>query len=212
MPRCEISPLLFRATQLGGSAHTVTSLIEIGVIVRSPCAISHIVGAIVVHIHVSRSQIEVVERIEHGAAAGSVAVACIHIIERNVDVQLVVEQRIALTQRECITIVRIVWHHAVGMGIGIREIGANLFGAAAHAHRVVPRHAGFKEVDDVVLGIIAKLSASVSQLFGGHVGHFLAPAFGSERAGSQVQSSTINILNLWLGECFLKCDIRVHRD
>ena len=212
MPCCEISPLLSRTAQLGGSAHAITSLVEVGVVIRCPCAISHIIGAIVVHIHISRSQIEVVERIEHGAAAWTVAVACIHIVERHVDVELVVEQRIALTKRECITVVRVVWHHAVGMGIGIREIGANLLGTAAHAHRVVPCHAGLKEIGNVVLGKVAKLGTLISQLLGGHVSHLLAPAFGREGAGCQVQGCAINILDFWLGKCLLKCHIRVHRD
>ena len=117
-----------------------------------------------------------------------------------------------MTKRECITVVRVVWHHAVGMGIGIREIGANLLGAAAHAHRVVPCHAGLKEIGNVVLGKVAKLGTLISQLLGGHVSHLLAPAFGREGAGSQVQSCTINILDFWLCECLLKCHIRVHRD
>ena len=207
----EIGPLLHGTRQLGGTVGYPLSLVVVVAIdIGGPGTFAPIVLAIVVHVDVTRHAVQVVQGVHDRTTTGTVLGIGVYIVQRQVYIQFLVEQRVVLTEREGITLIRVVGYHTIGIGVGIREIGTNLLGTTAYRNRVVVGSTRLEEIGDIVLGIITQMSARVGELVGRHIRHLLTPARGRELIGSHVDIGTVGVLDLGENQRSLESYIGVH--
>ena len=181
----------------------VVGLHVVALRVGEPSALGkRVVVAIILHIDIARSRVEVVNRVSDRAAADAVARLRLHVVDGGVQRQSVPDF-IGLAEGEGVAVVAVRLDESERMAVGYGNVGLNQVRTARHRHRVVRCHARAIEVFHVVVAVVAQVHLALvgnlvrgsRQCPHGRLADASAPAVGLAEIALCIHGGTIRVLD-----------------